>query len=138
MFRNAAALGADAVIVSPECCDPLYRRAVRVSMGTVFQVPWTRAEGEGGAWLGNTTAALRNAGFSSAAFALRDDSVSLDGPALASRPKLALFFGTEGDGLRDATIDACDYVVKIPMQNGVDSLNVAATSAVAFWQLCRQ
>lgn len=135
VFRNAAALGIDAVIASPDCCDPLYRRAVRVSMGTVFQVPWTHIEADTGDWLQPTMEAMRENGFKTAAFALRDDSVPLDSTALEECPKLLMMFGTEGDGLADATIDACDYVVRIPMENGVDSLNVAATSAIAFWQL---
>lgn len=138
VFRNAAALGVDAVIVSPDCCDPMYRRAVRVSMGTVFQVPWTHIEGDPHEWLEPTMATIRACGFKSAAFALRNDCISLDSPLLAEAPKLVMFFGTEGDGLTDATINACDFVVKIPMRNGVDSLNVAATSAIAFWQLCEK
>ena len=135
VFRNAAALGLDAVLVSPECCDPLYRRAVRVSMGTVFQV---RLEGEDGRWLDDAMRHLREAGFATCALALRDDAVALDDPALKRHGKLAMFFGTEGSGLADATIEACDHVVVIPMRHGVDSLNVAATSAVAFWELARE
>lgn len=138
VFRNAAALGLDAVLVSPECCDPLYRRAVRVSMGTVFQVPWVRLEGEDGCWLDDAMRHLREAGFATCALALRDDAVALDDPALKRHGKLAMFFGTEGGGLADATIEACDHVVVIPMRHGVDSLNVAATSAVAFWELARE
>lgn len=138
VFRNAAALGVDAVIVSPDCCDPLYRRAVRVSMGTVFQVPWTRIDGSNADWLDALMANASSLGFSSAAFALRDDCIPLDSPLLSECPKLIMFFGTEGDGLTDRTIAACDHVVRIPMRNGVDSLNVAATSAVAFWQLCER
>lgn len=138
VFRNAAALGLDAVLVSPECCDPLYRRAVRVSMGTVFQVPWARLEGEDGRWLDDAMRHLREAGFATCALALRDDAVALDDPALERHSKLAMFFGTEGGGLADATIEACDHVVVIPMRHGVDSLNVAATSAVAFWELARE
>ncbi len=138
VFRNAAALGLDAVLVSPECCDPLYRRAVRVSMGTVFQVPWARLEGEDGRWLDDAMRHLREAGFATCALALRDDAVALDDPALKRHGKLAMFFGTEGSGLADATIEACDHVVVIPMRHGVDSLNVAATSAVAFWELARE
>ena len=125
IFRSAAALGVDAVLVTPACYDPLYRRAVRVSMGTVFQVPWTRI-GED---------AHANLGFKTAAFALTDNSVSLDDPALNAEERLALVFGTEGDGLAHDTIARCDYTVRIPMARGVDSLNVAAASAVAFWQL---
>ena len=128
IFRSAAALGIDAVLVTPTCCDPFYRRAVRVSMGTVFQVPWAYLP-EG--W----TALLHTLGFRTAAMALRDDSVRLDDPRLAAERKLAVVMGTEGDGLADATIAACDYTVRIPMHHGVDSLNVAAASAVAFYQL---
>ena len=128
VFRSAAALGIDAVLVTPTCCDPFYRRAVRVSMGTVFQVPWAYLP-EG--W----TELLHTLGFRTAAMALRDDSVRLDDPRLAAERKLAVVMGTEGDGLADATIAACDYTVRIPMHRGVDSLNVAAASAVAFYQL---
>lgn len=128
IFRSAAALGIDAVLVTPTCCDPFYRRAVRVSMGTVFQVPWAYLP-EG--W----TELLHTLGFRTAAMALRDDSVRLDDPRLAAERKLAVVMGTEGDGLADATIAACDYTVRIPMHHGVDSLNVAAASAVAFYQL---
>ena len=128
IFRSAAALGMDAVLLTPTCCDPLNRRAVRVSMGTVFQVPWARLD----AWPGDE---LRNLGFRTAALALSDDSVSIDDPALMAEPRLAIVLGTEGDGLSPATIARCDYTVKIPMAHGVDSLNVAAAGAVAFWQL---
>lgn len=168
IFRSAAAIGVDAVLVSPACYDPLYRRAVRVSMGTVFQVPWTRIgeEADAGASLsaaadtgtgteasasarkrtkgrpGQPSAAwaregiplLRRLGFTTAAMALSDDSVSLDDERLARVGKLALVFGTEGDGLAHETIAQCDYTVRIPMKHDVDSLNVAAASAVAFWQ----
>lgn len=135
-FRSAAALGIDAVLVTPACCDPLYRRAVRVSMGTVFQVPWTRiGTTEEDAWPAKGLSLLREIGFSSAALALNDDSVSLDDPCLKACEKLALVLGTEGDGLSRKTIASCDYTVKIPMAHGVDSLNVAAASAVAFWEL---
>ena len=132
-FRSAAALGVDAVLVTPQCADPLYRRSVRVSMGTVFQVPWTRLE----SWPGDI-AALQRAGFTVASLALSDDSVSLDDfaalPALqAPDARLAMVMGTEGDGLGRRTIAASDYTVKIPMDHGVDSLNVAAASAVVFW-----
>ena len=143
IFRSAAALGVDAVLVTPECYDPLYRRAVRVSMGTVFQVPWTRIGEEAdpragkGAWAEDGLPLLRDLGFATAAMALSDDSVPLDDARLAAEPKLALVFGTEGDGLAPTTIAACDYTVRIPMQHGVDSLNVAAASAVAFWELRR-
>lgn len=174
IFRSAAAIGVDAVLVSPACYDPLYRRAVRVSMGTVFQVPWTRigeeadagaslsaAAGTGtgaeasasartrtkgrpgqpsAAWAREGIPLLRRLGFTTAAMALSDDSVSLDDERLARVDKLALVFGTEGDGLAHETIAQCDYTVRIPMKHDVDSLNVAAASAVAFWQfrhLCR-
>ena len=137
MFRSAAALDVDAVLVTPTCCDPLYRRAVRVSMGTVFQVPWTRIGQTAKDWPEEGMRRLRALGFKTAAFALSDDSVSLDDEALNAEEKLALIFGTEGDGLAPATIAHCDYTVRIPMAHGVDSLNVAAASAVAFWQLCR-
>ena len=128
IFRSAAALGMDAVLLTEAGSDPLYRRAARVSMGTVFQVPWAYLP-EG--W----TELLHTLGFRTAAMALRDDSVRLDDPRLAAERKLAVVMGTEGDGLADATIAACDYTVRIPMHHGVDSLNVAAASAVAFYQL---
>ncbi len=135
-FRSAAALGIDAVLCTPACCDPLYRRAVRVSMGTVFQVPWTRiGESEAERWPEAGIAKLHGLGFKTAAMALSDDSVSLDSPELKQCGKLAIVMGTEGDGLSEHTIAACDYTVKIPMAHGVDSLNVAAASAVAFWEL---
>ena len=133
VFRSAAALGVDAVLLTPDSTDPLYRRCVRVSMGTVFQVPWTLLD----AWPDAGLALLRGLGFRTAALALRDDAVSIDDPALASEEKLALVLGTEGDGLAAATVAACDYTVRIPMSHGVDSLNVAAAGAVAFWQLCK-
>ena len=135
-FRSAAALNVDAVLVTPTCCDPLYRRAVRVSMGTVFQVPWTRIGQTVADWPEAGIARLHALGFKTAAFALEDRSVSLADAALNAEERLALVFGTEGDGLAPATIAACDYTVKIPMAHGVDSLNVAAATAVAFWQLC--
>ena len=135
-FRSAAALGVDAVLVTPTCCDPLYRRAVRVSMGTVFQVPWTRLGATARDWPHAGIARLHEAGFTVAAFALCDDAVSLAEPRLADEPRLAMVFGTEGDGLAPEAIDGCDVCVRIPMEHGVDSLNVAAASAVAFWQLC--
>ena len=156
IFRSAAALGVDAILVTPTCYDPLYRRAVRVSMGTVFQVPWTRigddadgadaharegrvhAKGTPGhpaiTWAETGIPLLRKLGFVTAAMALSDESVPLDDPALNAAEKVALVFGTEGDGLDPATIEACDHTVRIPMAHGVDSLNVAAASAVAFWQ----
>ena len=128
IFRSAAALGMDAVLLTPACSNPLYRRSCRVSMGTVFQVPWTYMEEN---WIEN----LRSHGFKTAAMALSDDSVSIDDPILRQEEKLAVVLGTEGDGLAAVTIEDCDYTVKIPMYHGVDSLNVAAASAVAFWEL---
>ena len=131
IFRSAAALGMDAVLLTSAGSDPLYRRAIRVSMGTVFQVPWAYVPED---W----PALLRAQGFRTAAMALRDDSVRLDDPRLMQGEKLAVVMGTEGDGLADATIAACDFTVRIPMHHGVDSLNVAAASAVAFYQLGRR
>ena len=132
IFRSAAALGMDAVLLSADCSNPLYRRAIRVSMGTVFQIPWAFLEiGSAG------TKLLRQYGFRTAAMALSDESVSIEDERLASEEKLAIILGTEGDGLSDGTIAGCDYTVRIPMSHGVDSLNVAAASAVAFWQLGR-
>ena len=133
IFRSAAALNMDAVLITPSCCDPLCRRAVRVSMGTVFQVPWTYIPK--GDWAENSMETLKKLGFRTAAMALSDRSVSIADPALSQEEKLAIILGTEGDGLAASTIAACDYTVKIPMSHGVDSLNVAAASAVAFWQL---
>lgn len=127
IFRSAAALGMDAVLLTPACSNPLYRRAIRVSMGTVFQVPWT--------FLDSGIETLREKGFKTAAMALSDDSVTIEDPTLLAEDKLAVVLGTEGDGLSPDTIAACDYTVRIPMMHGVDSLNVAAASAVAFWQL---
>ncbi len=135
IFRSAAALGVDAVLVTPTCCDPLYRRCVRVSMGTVFQVPWTRIGATKEDWPGAGLDLLHRLGFKAAALALSHDSVTLDDPRLKAEEKLALVLGTEGDGLAPETIAQCDYTVLIPMQHGVDSLNVAAASAVAFWEL---
>ena len=135
IFRSAAAIGADAVLVSPACYDPLYRRAVRVSMGTVFQVPWARIGSDAHDWSRDGVPLLHELGFTTAAMALSDDSIPLDDPRLKQCEKLALVFGTEGDGLASSTISRCDYTVRIPMQHGVDSLNVAASSAVAFWEL---
>ena len=131
IFRSAAALGLDAVFLSPTCCDPLNRRAVRVSMGTVFQIPWAVFD----SWPQGGMALLKEAGFQTCAMALREDSLSLDDARLQALPRLAIVMGAEGDGLADASIAACNYTVRIPMQHGVDSLNVAAASAVAFWQL---
>ena len=129
IFRSAAALGMDAVLLTPACSDPLYRRAIRVSMGTVFQVPWT--------WL-DSVSNLKELGFQTAAMALRDNTLSIRDPKLRQCEKLAIVLGTEGDGLADTTIAECDFTVKIPMTHGVDSLNVAAASAVAFWELGQQ
>ena len=127
IFRSAAALGMDAVVLTTGCSDPLYRRSARVSMGTVFQVPW--------GYLEQPIGYLRELGFKTAAMALKEDTYSIDDPALAREERLAIVLGTEGEGLTDATIAQCDYTVKIPMYHGVDSLNVAAASAVAFWEL---
>ena len=134
IFRSAAALGMDAVILTQACSDPLYRRAIRVSMGTVFQIPWTYVD-KFVEWPDEGMKFLHDMGFKTAAFALKDDSVGIDDPQLMSEEKLAVLLGTEGDGLATETIADCDYTVKIPMSHGVDSLNVAAASAVAFWQL---
>jgi tRNA G18 (ribose-2'-O)-methylase SpoU len=125
----------DAVLVTPTCSDPLYRRAVRVSMGTVFQIPWTRIGDTPRDWPASGLRRLGDLGFRTAAMALREDSVSIDDPRLMAEERLAIVLGTEGDGLSAATIADCDYTVRIPMAHGVDSLNVAAASAVAFWQL---
>lgn len=127
IFRSAAALGIDAVLLTRNSCDPLNRRAVRVSMGTVFLVPW--------AWIDGPLSNLNNLGFRTAAMALTDHAISIDNPVLAAEAKLAIVMGTEGDGLSTQTISEADYVVRIPMSHGVDSLNVAAAAAVAFWQL---
>lgn len=135
IFRSAAALNIDAVLLTPECSNPLYRRAIRVSMGTVFQIPWTYLAKEKEEWPHKGLSLLKNLGFKTAAMALSDDSVSIDNPALMAEERLAIILGTEGDGLSDCTIDGCDYTVRIPMSHDVDSLNVAAASAVAFWQL---
>ena len=129
IFRSAAALGIDAVLLTPTSCDPLNRRAVRVSMGSVFLVPWT--------WLEGGYSELRSHGFKTVAMALRHDSVAIDDPALAAVDRLAIVLGTEGDGLADHAIKGADYVARIPMSHGVDSLNVAAASAIAFWELRR-
>ena len=127
IFRSAAALGIDAILLTRNSCDPLNRRAVRVSMGSVFLIPWT--------WLDSSPNELRKQGFRTVAMALTEKSISIDNPILATEPKLAIVMGTEGDGLQNETINEADYVVRIPMANGVDSLNVAAASAIAFWQL---
>ncbi len=134
IFRSAAALHMDAVLLTGGCSDPLYRRATRVSMGTVFQIPWTYFDKKT-AWPGEGMQLLKNMGFKTAAMALRDDSVGIDNQTLQAEEKLAIVLGTEGDGLSSQTIADCDYTVKIPMSHGVDSLNVAAASAVAFWEL---
>lgn len=138
IFRSAAALNMDAVLINPSCCDPLCRRAVRVSMGTVFQVPWGQLGDSPADWPEKGMDVLHALGFKTAAMALSDRSVSIDDEQLAKEPKLAIVLGTEGDGLAASTIASCDYTVKIPMSHGVDSLNVAAASAVAFWQLGKQ
>ncbi|MGN1307952.1 MAG: TrmH family RNA methyltransferase [Faecousia sp.] len=130
IFRSAAALHMDAVLLTPECSNPLYRRAVRVSMGTVFQIPWAYLEGES-----SGIPLLQQLGFQTVALALREDALDLRDPKLASAERLAVFLGAEGDGLAPRTIAECDYTVRIPMSHGVDSLNVAAAAAVAFWQL---
>ena len=134
IFRSAAALGMDAVLLSPGCCDPLCRRAVRVSMGTVFQVPWARL-GDSAAWPGPGLDRLHAMGFVTAAMALDPRALPVDAPALRQAPKLAVVLGTEGDGLQKETIARCRAAVMIPMQHGVDSLNVGAAAAVAFWEL---
>ena len=127
IFRSAAALGIDSVLLTPTSCDPLNRRAVRVSMGSVFLLPWT--------WLDSPIDSLKKLGFKTVAMALTDKSIPIDSPILSSEPRLAIIMGTEGDGLAHETIANADYVVRIPMSHNVDSLNVAAASAVAFWQL---
>ena len=131
IIRSAAALGMDGVILTPGCSDPLYRRAARVSMGTVFQIDWTFSDDD-------SLEQIKALGFKTVAMALKDDSLSIDDPALTKQDKLAIIMGTEGDGLSDSTISDCDFTVKIPMYHGVDSLNVAAASAVAFYQLKRR
>lgn len=138
VMRSAAALGMDAVLLTPSCCDPLHRRAVRVSMGTVFQVPWTRIGQQAQDWPEGGMLLLREMGFATVAMALSEDSVEIDDPCLVREERLAVILGAEGDGLAKTTIARCDYTARIPMLHGVDSLNVAAASAVAFWQLCRR
>ena len=135
IFRSAAALNMDAVLLTPACSDPLYRRAIRVSMGCVFQIPWTFLGQEESEWPQPAIQNLKASGYKTAALALSDHSVSIDHPELMAEERLAIILGTEGDGLAASTIADCDYTVKIPMSHGVDSLNVAAASAVAFWQL---
>ncbi len=134
IIRSAAALDVDAVLLTESSSDPLYRRSVRVSMGTVFQIPWTFIGGDSPDYIKY----LREQGFVTAAMALRKNTVDIDDTRLRNSGKIAVILGTEGEGLKNSTIDACDYTIKIPMANGVDSLNVAAASAVAFWELCRK
>ena len=135
ILRCAAALGFDAALLTPSCCDPLHRRAVRVSMGTVFQLPWTRIGERAADWPESGMAALRAMGFKTAAMALTDRSLPIDDPAPAAEDRLAVLLGSEGDGLDPRTLEQCDYTLRIPMAHGVDSLNVAAAAAVAFWTL---
>jgi len=137
IFRSAAALNMDAVLLTPDCSNPLYRRAIRVSMGTVFQIPWTFIGDSSADWTSNGLKTLKKIGFKTAAMALCNESVDIDDKNLMSEDKLAIILGAEGDGLVNSTISGCDYTVCIPMSHGVDSLNVAAASAVAFWQLGR-
>ncbi|MGM9551733.1 MAG: TrmH family RNA methyltransferase [Clostridia bacterium] len=138
IFRSAAALNMDAVLLTPGCSNPLYRRSARVSMGTVFQIPWTFIGKNMEDWPEKGLMKLNEMGFKTAAMALSDNSVSIDDPKLLKEEKLAVILGTEGDGLAEKTIADCDYTVKIPMGHGVDSLNVAAASAVAFWQIANR
>ena len=135
IFRSAAALNMDAVLLTPACSNPLYRRAIRVSMGTVFQIPWTFLGDEVSEFPYTDMETLKKMGFKTVAMALKDNSLDIDDPKLIKEEKLAIILGTEGEGLADTTIEQCDYTVKIPMSHGVDSLNVAAASAIAFWQL---
>ena len=141
IFRSAAALGIDGILLTPGSSNPLYRRAIRVSMGTVFQIPWTFLGSEdtdsNTIWPENGIAALRKQGFKIVAMALDDNSISISDPILKEQEKIAIVLGTEGEGLASCTIEDCDYTVKIPMYHNVDSLNVAAASAVAFWELCK-
>ena len=138
IFRSAAALGVDAVLVTPDCCDPLCRRAVRVSMGTIFRVPWGVIGESQADWRENGVKLLQSHGFKTAAMALTADSVNIDDEALMNEEKVAVILGTEGTGLAKSTIESSDYTVMIPMQNEVDSLNVAAAGVIAFWQLTRR
>ena len=137
IFRSAAALNIDAVLLTGDCSNPLYRRAIRVSMGTVFQIPWTYLNADEKTPTKSYVQELHNLGFQTAAMALCDDSISIDDPVLETVEKLAIVLGSEGDGLTASTISDCDYTIRIPMSHGVDSLNVAAASAVAFWQLAK-
>lgn len=138
IFRSAAALNMDGILLTPACSNPLYRRAIRVSMGTVFQIPWTFLDSDTESWPEKSMDILHSFGFEMVAMALTENSLSIDDPRLLSAEKLAIVLGTEGDGLASATIANCDYTVRIPMSHGVDSLNVAAASAVAFWELGRK
>ena len=138
IFRSAAALGVDAVLVTPDCCDPLCRRAVRVSMGTIFRVPWGVIGENQADWRENGVKLLQSHGFKTAAMALNENSVNIDDPELMKEEKIAVILGTEGTGLAKSTIENSDYTVMIPMQNEVDSLNVAAAGVIAFWQLTRR
>ncbi len=138
LFRSAAAFNIDAILITPTCCDPLSRRAVRVSMGTIFQVPWCVIGNTPDDWPDNGIRELKNMGFKTAAMALSDNSLRIDDSILLNEERLAIILGTEGDGLAKSTIASCDYTVKIPMSHGVDSLNVAAAGAVAFWQLSQR
>ena len=138
IFRSAAALGVDAVLVTPDCCDPLCRRAVRVSMGTIFRVPWGVIGESQADWRENGVKMLQDRGFKTAAMALNENSVNIDDAALMKEEKVAIILGTEGTGLAKSTIENSDYTVMIPMQNEVDSLNVAAAGVIAFWQLTRR
>ena len=135
IFRSAAALGMDGILLTPGCSNPLYRRSARVSMGTVFQIPWTFIGSEITHWPSPGMDQLKQLGFKTLSMALKDDSLSVDDPQLRREERLAILLGAEGDGLAEETIAACDFTVKIPMYHGVDSLNVAAASAVAFWEL---
>lgn len=137
IFRSAAALNVDAVLLTPNCSNPLYRRAIRVSMGTVFQIPWTFFDSNI-SWQQEGINILHSMGFKTAAMALTENSLSIDNPKLLEEEKFAIILGSEGDGLSASTISDSDYTIRIPMSNGVDSLNVAAAGAVAFWQLCRR
>ena len=138
IFRNAAALGIDAVLLFSNCCEPLNRRSVRVSMGSVFLVPWAFFDKKSFPEPQNAVDFLKSKGFTTAAMALEDDSIGIDSSVLKRQEKLALFLGAEGDGLSPDTVKACDYTVKIPMHHNVDSLNVATAAAIAFWQLCNK
>ncbi len=135
IFRSAAALGMDGLLLSPACADPLYRRALRVAVGNIFKVPWAFIGKSEATWQKEGIAMLKDMGFTTVAMALRSDNVNIDDPRLKSCDKLALIMGNEGNGLTAETISACDYVAKIPMMNGVDSLNVAVASSIAFWEL---